>query len=94
NDRHGIYVTASDSKITDNLVRGNGLDTVGTYHGIYLDGTSDRCQVVGNTCMCDGDTTEDGIVLADGAVACLINDNYIYNLMGDGICLVANNLNC
>lgn len=94
NDQHGIYVAGSDCKINDNLCRGNGVDSAGTYHAIYLTGDADRCQVNDNTCIDDGDTTEDGICLADGATGCQICGNYIYNLMGSGIMLTANNDNC
>lgn len=90
----GILISGADCQVIGNNIYYNGTDTVGTYHGIEIAGGGDRTQIIHNRIDGNGDTTQDGISLADGAVACLINDNYIHNMMGDGICLVANNIDC
>lgn len=91
NSVYGITVAGPDTKIEANHIYHNGGGAAGTYHGIYLAGTSDRCSVNNNIIGDDGTDTEDGINLADGAINCQISGNYIYNLMGDGIRLMANN---
>ena len=91
NSVYGITVAGPDTKIEDNQIYHNGGGAAGNYHGIYLAGTSDRCSVNNNIIGDDGTDTEDGINLADGAINCQISGNYIYNLMGDGVRLMANN---
>ena len=94
NDRHGIVVHAVDCQVNDNDVYDNGQDSAGTYHGIYLMADADRAKLVGNDIDGYGDSQEDGIHLADGAVNVDIIGNYCYDGMGDGINLVANNDSC
>jgi len=94
NQLEGIICAGADTIISGNWCFDNGQKTPGTYHGIDLAGTADRCQVNGNHIDGNGDATEDGIHLESGAIDCQINDNYIYNMMGSGICLAADNLDC
>ena len=91
---HGIYVRAAEIQVNSNYVYDTGQDAAGTYHAILLNADADRCQINDNYIDDPGDSTEDGIHLADGAVEVQINGNYIHNLMGDGIILVGNNLDC
>ena len=91
NDQHGINVAGHEVSIKGNYCYHNSVGTPGNFHGIYLTGTADRCQVNDNYCSDDGTTQEDGIHLADGAALCSIVGNYVYNLTGDGIRLFGNN---
>ncbi len=91
---HGIYVRDVEIQVNGNYVYDTGQDAAGTYHGIILTADADRCQINDNHIDDPGDSTENGIHLADGAVEVQINDNYIYNLMGDGIMLTGHNLDC
>lgn len=94
NDRHGIWIGVTDCKINDNTCYHNGVDAVGSYDGIFLDGAADRCTINGNTCYSDGARQRHGIVLDDGAIDCTVNGNICYNHESDGIRLAANNDNC
>lgn len=94
NDREGIYIANVEVQVNDNYVADNGQDGAGTYHGIYLTASADRCQVVDNYMDGFGDSQEDGVHLADGASSILIEGNWCYDGMGSGIALTANNDNC
>lgn len=85
NNQHGIYISGAECKITGNYVTDNSVDVAGTYHGIVLAATADRCQVNNNYCSdTGGDTQGNGIHLIAGADDCQINDNYCYNSYGGG----------
>ena len=92
NDQHGINAGNPECQINNNYCYDNSQESAGTYHGINVGVDADRSQICGNHIADPGDSTEDGIHLVDGAAQCQINGNFIYNMMGSGVCLTANNL--
>jgi len=89
-DEHGIYVTGEDCQIVGNMLISQSTAVGGLFHGIFIG--ADRCVVSDNYIIGDGTTTEDGIRIDDGFGDCKIDGNRIFDMMGSGIALVANNL--
>ncbi len=89
-DGHGIYITGEDCLVADNVILYQGVATPGTYHGILIQ--ADRATISDNYIAGSGAETEDGIHIADGFGDCKIDGNKIYDVMGSGIALEANNL--
>ena len=90
----GIWLDGRENVVEGNSIEGAGQKAAGTYYGIVLSSTADRCSIIGNTIANDGTDTEDGVHLDDGATEVKVSDNYIYDLMGSGIALTANNDDC
>ncbi len=90
----GIRIDVADFQCNGNHINDCGRDAAGTYHGIKVSGTSDRGHIIGNYIMSDGAVTEDGIELEDGAQYVQIIGNYVFDCMGSGIALIANNDSC
>ena len=91
NDLDGIRITSGDCLVNSNRVLDNSQDAAGTYHGILLMGSADRCIVSGNHIDGFGDSQEDGIHLNNGATDVLIHGNTCQDGMGSGIALAAAN---
>lgn len=91
-DEHGIVITGEDCLVADNIVLYQGTATPGTYHGIFIQ--ADRALILDNYISGQGVDTEDGIRIDDGFGDCKIDGNRVYDVMGSGIALVANNLEC
>ncbi len=91
NYEDGIIGGGADSVLSGNFCYNNSQGAAGIDHGITLTNNCDRVSVIGNWCGDDSTNQEDGIHLEDGAVRCLIEGNYCFNLMGDGIYLAGNN---
>lgn len=94
NGLHGINLGNPACEVSGNFIYDNSQTTAETYHGINVGNDADRSSIHGNYIDDPGDATEDGIYLVDGATECEIDNNYIYNLMGSGIMLTANNDYC
>ena len=94
NGLDGIRITAGDCLVNNNRVLDNSQDAAGTYHGILLMGSADRCIVSGNHIDGFGDSQEDGIHLNNGATEVMIIGNYCQDGMGSGIALAAANDDC
>jgi len=94
NDLDGIRITSGDCLVNNSRVLDNSQDAAGTYHGILLMGSADRCIVSGNHIDGFGDSQEDGIHLNNGATDVLITGNTCQDGMGSGIALAAANDDC
>ena len=94
NDLDGIRITSGDCLVNNNRVLDNSQDAAGTYHGILLMGSADRCIISGNHIDGFGDSQEDGIHLSSGATEVTITGNHCQDGMGSGIALEANNDDC